>query len=695
MARRRGYTLRYLLIVAIFCIVSVVYLGRLFYIQIWGRGDGIGDGTNVREVTVQAVRGEIYDRNGKKLVGNLYSHDLLLSYSAYHGMGIHERNEAYLSLSAVLGGYGVRMSGDDAYFPFDASYPFFGSYSKEATDGESIRHYRRLRVLEDLRLPTDTDAQSLVSYYENKFQLLATDENGKRRYTDEEVDLLFRFYYDLDARRFPTNGEYTITEDLPLDLITALKERNIGCVEFSVNVEREYLYEGYASHILGSVGPIYSEEWEYYNELGYQMNAIVGKSGCEAAFEEYLGGKNGTLEIVTDESGIVIATNVKKEAVAGKDIYLTIDIDLQIAAEEGLADNVEYVVNASGGNSSLGGGCDSGAAVAMDPNTFEVLAIASYPTYNLATFSEDYSSLKEDPSLPLFNRALFGAYEPGSTFKLGMAAVSLLEGEISASETISCTGRYPNADVLGSVGCSTYRYGGYHAGGEDVVHAIAYSCNSFFCELGHRLGIEKMEDYMSRFGFGRATGFELGGVTGVLAGPTWRAENRHPEAWREGNTWQAAIGQSDNQASPLQLATYLSTVCNGGTRYTAHLLHSVYDYGSDVPSYVYEQSEATVLDRIEIPDGVLATVFAGMREVIADESAGRTVRRWINSSTVPVTVGGKTGTAQNSKDSDNALFVCTAPYNAPEIIVTVVLEQGYTGGYAALTAGRILSEYYD
>jgi len=695
MAAGKRYTLRYLLVVALFCVISVVYLGRLFYMQIWGREDNLGDGTTVREVTVQAVRGEIYDRNGKKLVGNLYSHDLSLSYSAYHGMSIHERNEAYLALSEVLGSFGIRLSGEDAFFPFETSYPFFDSYSREATDGESLRHYRRLRVLEDLRLPADTDAASLTAYYENKYQLLATDADGKRRYTDEEIDLLFRFYYDLDAKRFPINGEYTLAKDLSLDLITAIKEQSIGCVELSVNAERQYLYPGYASHILGTVGPIYTEEWEYYNELGYQMNAIVGKSGCEAAFESYLGGKNGTLEIVTDESGMIVSTTVKKEPVAGKDVYLTIDIDLQMAAEQGLADNVEYIVDASGGNTSLGGGCDSGAAVAMDPDTFEVLAIASYPTYDLSTYSEDYTELSRDEALPLFNRALLGAYEPGSTFKLGMAAVSLLEGEISKSETIPCSGRYPSRDVFGSVGCSTYRIGGYHSGGEDVVHAIAYSCNSFFCELGHRLGISKMEDYMARFGFGESTGLELGGISGILAGPTYRAENRHPEGWREGNTWQAAIGQSDNQASPLQLATYLSTLCNGGTRYTAHLLHSVYDYGSGAPTYVFEQSEDTVLDRIELPDSVLSTVFEGMRAVIEEESSGRTVRRWINSSTVPVTVGGKTGTAQNSKDSDNALFVCAAPYNDPEIVVSVVIEQGYTGAYAALTAGRILEEYYD
>ena len=687
--RRLG--VRYLIVVLAFCVIATIYLGRLFYIQISGRDSSPDPVNTVREVTLQAVRGEVYDRNGKKLVGNRYTHDLSLSFSAYTGMSAAEKNEAYLTLASILGSHGVRITGGDPFFPFRNSYPFYTSFVKEATDGESVVYYRLMTVLSDAGLEKDATPQQLIAHLQSKYELLAKDKDGNRLYTDTEVDLLMRLYYDMEARRFERNGEYLIAKDVSLDLIAAVKEKKTDCVEFTVNIEREYLYPGYASHILGSVGPIYQEEWEYYSELGYQMNAIVGKSGCESAFQSYLGGKDGKLRIVTDEYGNVLDVTVIEQPVPGKDVYLTLDIDLQIAAEKGLAENTEYVREASGGNASTGSGCDAGAAVVLDPDTFEVLAIASHPTYDLSTFSSDYNDLRADESLPLFNRALQGSYEPGSTFKLGMAAVALTEGKLEDKEIISCTGRYPDADTSGGVGCSTY--GLYHVAGVDAVHAIAYSCNSFFCELGSRLGIFAMEQYMSKFGFGKTTGFELGGIKGVMAGPTHRAEVNHEEAWRDGNTWQASIGQSDHQASPLQLSTYVGTLVNGGTRYTAHLLHSVHEFGSEKVVYSFTQSERTVLDRVEISDSARSTVLEGMRQVVADDDAGAIVRRWINEK-IPVTVGGKTGTAQNSGPCDNALFVAAAPYNDPEIVISVVLEEGYMGGYAALTAGRILEQYY-
>ncbi len=692
MEKPKSFGMRYLAIVLAFCIIATIYLGRLFYIQISGKDASPDPVNTVREVTVGAVRGEIYDRNGKKLVGNRYTYEISLSHFAYTGMTLHERNEAYLSLASALGLHGVRLSGKDGLFPFENAYPFYNAYSASSADPDSTVRHHLLRVLSDAGLEEDASPKKLCQHFENKYELLAKDKDGARLYTDSEVDILARLYYDLEAKRFEVSGEYQIAKDVSLELITMLKEKKVKGVEFTVNAEREYLYPGYASHILGSVGPIFQEEWDYYSELGYQMNAVVGKSGCESAFQTYLGGKDGRLRIEEDELGNVLNVTVLQAPVAGRDVYLTLDIDLQIAAEEGLAENVAYVKESAGGSAARGDGCDAGAAVVMDPDTFEVLAIASHPTYDLSTFSSDYDALRENEALPLFNRALLGSYEPGSTFKLGMAALALMKNELSYSEIIDCTGKYPDATVAGSVGCSTY--GIYHGEGVDLEHAIAYSCNSFFCELGARLGISEMEREMAKFGFGKSTGFELGGIDGVMAGPTYRAEINHEEAWRDGNTWQAAIGQSDTQASPLQLATYLSTLVNGGTRYTAHLLHSVYEYGSDTPVYTYAQSESTVRDRIAIPGEDLAVVKEGMRAVIEDETAGSTVRRWINKERIPVTVGGKTGTAQNSGPCDNALFVCAAPYDTPDLVISVVLEEGYMGGYAALTAGRILEAYY-
>lgn len=683
MRTNHNHTLRYLGVVALFCLVCVIYLGRLFFIQIAGRENEYTADITEREVTVQAVRGEIYDRNGVKLVANRYSYDLSLAHKTFFALSVQERNDTCLKIQSALSKRANEGVHEQKFFPFDGTYPNY-TYSTDTLDGDSIRYYRLKRVLEDLGLKAETTATKLRDYYTDAYDLLQTDNQGNRRYSDKQIDTLIRMYYDIDATRFRSSGEYVLCQDVDMSLMTYIKEQNIKALNFTVNVEREYCYPGYASHILGLVGPIYSEEWEYYNELGYQMNAIVGKSGCEAAFEDYLRGTDGKVKIKEDKNRNVVDVEVLSEPVAGNDVYLTIDINLQMAAEDGLAENVEYIINQSTGVET-GSECQSGAAVAIDPNTFEVLAIASYPTYDLTSYNADYNLLSQDPKQPLLNRALNGTYAPGSTLKPGMAAIALTDHAIGASEYISCTGRYKN-----TVGCSTY--GTNHRGSINVINAIAYSCNSYFCEIGHRLGIEKMEKYLAQFGLGQSTGLELGGSKGILAGPTYRGEIQSPELWQPGMTWQAAIGQSDHQLSPMQLAAYIGTLCNGGTRYTAHLLHSVYRFGSSEPSFVYGQTEDTVLGRIELAEDDLNTVFEGMRKVVTETAS---VRRWINSNTIPVTVGGKTGTAQTGDVCDNALFVAAAPYDDPDIVISVVLEKGYSGGLASLTAARILEAYYN
>lgn len=686
MHNNQTHTLRYLGIVAIFCLVCVIYLGRLFFIQIAGRENEYTADITEREVTVQAVRGEIYDRNGVKLVANRYSYDLSFAHAQFYSLSVQERNNVCLDVQNALakrGGEGVR---EQKYFPFDGTYPNY-TYSADTLDGDSIRAYRLKRVLGDLGLKAETTAKQLRDYYTDTYDLLQLDNNGKRRFSDQEIDIIIRMYYDIDATRFRSTGEYVLCEGVDMSLMTYIKEQNIKAVNFTVNVAREYCYPGYASHILGLVGPIYSDEWDYYNEQGYQMNAIVGKSGCEAAFESYLRGTDGKVKIQEDKNGNVVNVEVLSEAVAGNDVYLTIDINLQIAAEDGLRENVEYVTDQALGVSANGADCNAGAAVAMNPNTFEVLAIASYPTYDLTTYNADYNLLLQDPARPLTNRAIDGFYAPGSTLKPGMAAIALQDGALKSTEHYTCTGRYHN-----TIGCSTYS--DTHAWGSiNVIDAIAYSCNSFFCELGNRLGIQKMENYLSKFGLGEPTGLELGGGSGILAGPTYRGEIQSPEQWQPGMTWSAAIGQSDHQLSPIQMAAYIATLCNGGTRYTAHLLHSVYRFGSDEPSFAFEQSEETVLSRIELDQSNLNAVFEGMREMITKTNF---TNRWIDDNDgIPVTVGGKTGTAQRGGDNpDNALFVAAAPYNDPDIVISVVLENGAHGYYSAITAARILEAYY-
>ncbi len=683
-----SHVLRYLVISVLFCVICLFYLGRLFYIQISGRQNTYDEGTTTQTVTVQAVRGEIYDRNGKKLVSNRYTYDLILNHAAFSSMTVYKSNRACLQLIEALAVCGENSSHTEIYFPFAGVYPNY-TLTAEMAGGDSIPYYRMKRILSDLKLDERMTPQELIDYYIDTYRLDETDSAGNPLFTNAEIDRILRLRYDMDALRFNASNDYKLARELSASsyLIPYASELGITGASFTANVARVYEYEGYASHILGTVGPIYSEEWKYYNSLGYQMNAIVGKTGCELAFESYLRGTDGEMEIEVDSTGRVIRETMITPPVSGKNVYLTIDIDLQIAAEEGLAENVSYVVSNSLGVGAYGAGCNAGAAVAMDPNTFDVLAIASYPTYNLATYNKDYNLLAANEAKPLVNRALNGLYEPGSTYKLGIAVAALMEEEISAGSVIDCRGEYPYGSAW-AVGCSTY--GSAHRRETGLVTAIAQSCNTFFCELGNRLGISRIEDYMGRFGFGQDTGLELGGQTGILAGSTYREQSNTGSPWAPGDTWHAAIGQAENQASPLQLACYTATLANGGTRYSAHLLHSVYEFGNPIPIYVYEQSEDTVLDRIEIPASVRREVFRGMEQVVEGH---RRIDEWMGS--VSVTVGGKTGTAQNSSSCDNALFVAAAPLDRTEIVISVVLEQGYMGEYAALTAARILETFYN
>ena len=324
---------RYLGIAVIFCLVCVIYLGRLFYIQISGRDEKYDDDTVTRRVTVQAVRGEIYDRNGTPLVTNQYIYDLTLSYAPFSAQGANQANRTALNLLGALTQMGQGNKHEEKFFPFSGSYPNL-SYSAAATDGNSLQYYRLQRVLSDLGMKADTSAEKLVNYYLDTYSLLATDTNGNRLFADWEIDLLLRLRYDMDANRFGEANDYIMAKDVDMALMTYVKERNMNGVTFTFTVERVYQYPGYASHILGTVGPIYAEEWAYYDERGYLMNAIVGKTGCEFAFESYLHGIDGEMEIVEDSFGNIISTNIIKAPVAGSDIRLTIDIGLQIAAKK-------------------------------------------------------------------------------------------------------------------------------------------------------------------------------------------------------------------------------------------------------------------------------------------------------------------------------------------------------------------------
>ncbi len=646
--------IRILTLTLIFSIVCVVYLGKLFSVQLAGKGLYGDSGITSRTVKVQAVRGEIYDRNGKPLVTNSYFYDLTITYTGFRRLSVFKANDTLLLLLGALDACGKTGAHSESYFPFEGEYPYY-TLTEEAKNADSVIGYRLRRVLNENGLQDDLSGEEIQKYYVDTYQFLARDKAGKRLFRDDEIDRLFRLRYDMDAMRFGAYSDYTLATNVGLDLITYVREmKETGCVSFTVTAERNYHYPGIASHILGTVGKIWSEEWEYYNERGYPMNAVVGKTGCEFAFEDDLRGTDGKLKITENALGEILSVEVIEAPVAGKSVYLTLDIDLQLAAEAGLAETVEYA----------GDPCDAGAAVVMDPETFEILAIASYPTYDLSTYHLDYNDLAANPASPLLNRSLQVVYAPGSTVKPGVAIAGMEEEVITPTTRLICTGSYEG------LGCSTYPHA---TSSLNVVEAIADSCNSFFAQVGKGLGLEAMNFYLSRFGLGQKTGIELGEKTGNLA-------SKLPN--------HAAIGQSDTQVTLLQICSYFSTLYNGGTRLNAHIRDRVCEFGSGEILWSDAENE-TVLSRAEMTETYRQTVLSGMRKMIEETAFAKS--RLANLGLDDVL--GKTGTAEVAGQKENGFFICGASNQGQKIAIAVVTEQSGHGFYNAIAAEKILSAW--
>ncbi|MBQ8641306.1 MAG: hypothetical protein IJ480_03740 [Clostridia bacterium] len=727
--KKRENLLRFMVVGVLFCAVCMVYVGRLIYLQVAGQDYYTMSQPKTyvtRTVPIQACRGEIYDRNGTALVTNRYTYDLQLDYGSFpaaeserNGMILGlleaaERHEAqpseygslpfeisetgngllvsfrtdfftsggarYRRFAALIDGLHVDMGDED---DAEASSPLIMGladipYSGSDRDVEDAAKGR----LEDLP-PAERCIQALLERYGLITYEDASDIVGTLTFSAEETAVLLCRRLDMELADFSTAAPYTLFSDISLNMVSHAEESWHRGIRIHINSTRQYEYPGYASHILGTVGKIDSDELEYYTEQGYAMDAIVGKSGVESAFEEYLRGVDGVLTITEDTYGNIVSSEVTTYPIAGRNVYLTIDIGLQMAAEIALAQNVQQIRDEADPENPLSGeDASAGALVAVKVDTGAVLAIASYPTYNLATLRQDIGILNTDETSPILNRALQSAYAPGSTFKVGVAAAALEEKIIEKDTIIDAKGTYTVYEDY-QPSCWVVAHGGAH-GKISVIEAIQESCNYFFFEVGRLLSIEKINEHMQHFGLGQSTGIELYEKTGILAGPEYRDDNGL-DKWSPGDTLQAAIGQSDNLFTPLQICMYTTTLLNRGVRYSAHLLDRVSEYGGEV---LFKAAPA-VLDDHPISDEIYEIIREGMKNVMDNGSAARIFAGY------PITVGGKTGTAQvYSTKSDNAIMTAFAPYENPDIAVTCVIEQGYSGTKAGYSIKDVFDYYF-
>lgn len=667
------FKLRSNLLIVIFCAALAGFVAVLYQAQIVDGADYRSNSTvrNVVPEQVNSVRGEILDRYGRVLVTNEVSYNVTLDYAA---MG-SARNDILAQLLDVCREEGVEWTSDlpisdSAPWTFTTDTPF--SFQQENSEGEmetrstflgSLARKRKW-LADDKPVPS---AEELLTAMCRTFGLI--EEGEEPDYRDRELaGVLYELYLRLHE---VDNTAYLFAQGVDMTFISKVKERALAGVRIETATTRKY-ETGYAAHVLGFTGKIdRGAEWDHYKELGYPMNATVGKEGVELAFEEQLHGVSGSRLIEKDDAGNTISQEWRKEPEPGDNVVLTLDMALQATTEDLLA---QYAARQED---------PQGMAAAVVDMSGGVLALASYPTYDLSTFRENYAELSTDNERrPLTNRATMGRYAPGSTFKMLTALAALDSGTITTRERIDCTGRYRFYPNPADQPFCWWKPG---HGSENVTDAIKDSCDVFFYDVGRRTGIATIREYAQKFGLGEYTGIEIPEDKGHVAGPETSA--LYDQQWFEGETMYAAIGQANNLFSPLQLANYVATLVNGGSHYACHLLKEL--KSSDY-SQVTQTYEADPLHTVDIQPEHLAVIKQGMYDL----SKTATMARWFDP--LPVEVGCKTGTAETSANAatTNALFVCFAPYDDPQVALCLVAEGGDAGGSLAELAAGILAQYF-
>lgn len=654
---------RVAVIFVIIIIFITVYVSALYELQIINGADYYEESRNtiVTTSTVTASRGEILDRYGRVLVSNRSSNNVTIDKKALLASG--DPNGVILKIISAAKKQGV--SHNDS-LPVSLSTPY--TYAANLT---SSQEYRLARYIEYFELDTELSATELMDFLREHYGI-------SRATTTADARLIIGVRYELEIREIVYTSDYIFAEDISIDLISVIKEQDFPGIEITVASVREY-HTTYAAHILGRVGLMDGDEVEYYSTLGYPMNATVGKEGVEKAFESYLKGEDGTLTTTTNSAGSVTGVLTTQEAAPGGNVILTIDIGLQAAAENSLAAHIAEINEGRGEDAQL---AEGGAAVVIDVNSGEILAIASYPSYDRSTFSADYNDLAADELRPMLNRAVLGTYSPGSTYKMVTAIAALEEGTITASTRIRDRGIFTEYD---SYQPKCWVYPSNH-GNINVVEALGVSCNYFFYTVGNQLGIKYIAEYAGQFGFGQETGIEIGEETGILASREYKEEVLNI-SWYVGDTLQAAMGQSYNQFTPLQIASYVAIIANGGTRYSAHLMKSVKSY--DYSAITYTKG-SEVLGTVNASKENFGIIRQGMRAVTRAGGTGADTFK-----NYPIEVAAKTGTVELGNDSQtNSVFVAYAPYDNPEIAIAVVVEKGGHGAEIAGIAKDILDYYF-
>ena len=688
---------RAMVFLGLFLLVFVLFGAKLFNLQIIEtKGDTNNMTTYTSLTRVKAARGDILDRNGNILVGNRASYDLVFNhYVIESANGV---NDYLFRLVKKCEELGVEYYD---HFPVTKQRPF--EYTHEDYTAAWRGYFQS--YLMDRGIDSDISATLLVQKLRARYEF-------PEEWTDEEARAVLGLRYEFDLRGVANLSNYVLIEDISDEHLSTLLELNTPGLMVESSTVREY-HTTYAAHILGYVHAMDASQWEEYKSKGYAMDAFVGQTGFEKAFEEELHAIDGTRVDVVDREGTIIEqywANIyedgkvvgQKVPQAGNNVETTLDLNLQIIAEDELAKAMQNLVNPEI-NQTVGQreGLDAegAAVVVMEVKTGDILAMASYPTFNLQTFNEDYEELSKDKLKPMFNRALQGAYPPGSTFKMVTLTAAMNNGIINAETEIEDKGLFTKygfnrSCLLWSSARATHEF----ITGAD---AIRYSCNYFFYELGDMLTWQQLNEVAAAFGLGEPTGVELPENVGWRANPDSKlkqyGEGNLDSGWFDGDDVLSAIGQSENRFTPLQLCVYACTLANNGTRMKATFLNRI--VSADYRTLV-EETQPQVMSTYEICNDAYISYMEGMQRVIYAQ--GGTARKIFNgfedtTHTFPsdIRVCAKTGTAQTFETwSDHGAFICFAPADDPQIAVALYGERIAHPTAIAEVAEHIMKAYF-
>ena len=710
MDRKEMQNTRLYLLAAFLVVVLVYYLFVLYDVQIIHHDEYAAQAIRsiVRPEKVEASRGIITDRNGKPLVSNRSTYDL--TFDAALLSPEDDSNEAILRLVQLCQEKGVAW---DDNLPISRRAPYhytvdqmdsqqkrrfltylksldtcaeaLGQYllrhpdtvsapeteegEEEAPPLEELSPEERAEKLLEWLTTADLTADLLTDSGVTPAQLMSAmrkELNIPEDYTMTQARMVLGVQYELSVRKLDNYEAYVLAEDIGTPFISLLSDGNYAGAKVTLSSVREYETTN-AAHILGYVGKIgIEDDYPSLKKKGYDYDDLIGKEGAELAFEDYLKGTDGLRMVATNNEGKVTGEYYRIKPEPGNIVELTIDLDFQTQVENCLAETVTRL-NADGDEKR-----GAGAAV-VKVGTGEVLALASYPSYDLTTWRENIAQLNADPSTPMYNRAAMNGYPPGSTLKPFTAMAALLDGKVTLKEKIKDTGswRYPGDEQNSYANC--WKTSGH--GLLNVTGAITNSCNYFFAEMGYRLEMEGLRKYLVQFGLGEKTGIEIPETAGLLP-ENPQGQNQAP--------W-AAFGQGSQLYSPLQLANYVATLVSGGKHCQAHLLKAAKTYDN---SEVVATGNTEPVNQIDISDENLNAVKLGMKGLVEG-----TLSPYFKNCVV--SAGAKTGTSQVTSDKKNhGVFICFAPYDEPEIAVAIAIERADAGAALASTAVNILNAYF-